>query len=166
MRKENPLKPFHSGLPIKEIEPVIPWHATRDDLAALIPDSIITSQNQHWVSLKCTILNVQDEFGFSFIPHPDPLFREVQVYDDDPNSMMERFSLFTRAIKDLLGPSTMEFEKSIRWHDKLLVLDLSISDGRDTPEGPTFPRFMLSFQNTMRYASHWNNRGFRRLGLE
>ena len=166
MRNGNPLKSFHSGVPIHEIESAIPWHTTRDDFATLIPEALVTSQNQHWVSLKCTILTVHDEYSFSFIPHPDPVFREIQVYDQTPDSMTARFSLFVQVIKDLFGPPTMEYGQHVRWHDTILVLDLSIRNVRNTPGGPEFPCFSFSFQNSTRYPSHWNNQTFRRPGLE
>ena len=67
---ENPLARFHTGIQIHEVEHVVPWHTTREEFSTLIPNEIVTGQNQHWITLNCTIFNVQDEFGFNFIPAP------------------------------------------------------------------------------------------------
>ena len=67
---ENPLARFHTGIQIHEVEHVVPWHTTREEFSTLIPNEIVTRQNQHWITLNCTIFNVQDEFAFNFIPAP------------------------------------------------------------------------------------------------
>ena len=166
MRKNNPLKPFHAGVPIDDTVAILPWLVTREEFHALIPDRIITSQNRDCVSLNCTVLTVPDEFHFIFIPPPNPVFHEIHVYDQDPESMNARHALFANAIKGLLGEPTWEYEKHIVWHDQLLVLDLSLAEARDRPEGPKFPLFLLSFQNSERCARHCNNSADRRPGLE
>ena len=163
---ENPLARFHTGIQIHEVEHVVPWHTTREEFSTLIPNEIVTRQNQHWITLNCTIFNVQDEFHFNFISAPDPVFHEIQVCDAAANSMARRFNSFAHSIKDVLGEPTMEFDNRILWHDRVLVLDLSIREVRNTPDGLKYPELMLSFQNSTRYTRHWNNRDTRRPGLE
>jgi hypothetical protein len=60
----------------------------------------------------------------------------------------------------------MECRKHVRWHDKFIVVDLSISDFLPFLGGPEFPRFMLSLRNTTKCLTHWNNQPDRLLGME
>jgi hypothetical protein len=167
MRKDNPLKPFHAGVRLDNADIHLAWHAPQSELLPILPAAMIASQNQYWVSLYCTIFNVPDLFHLNFIPRSGHGLREIQIYDTDEATMHDRFSMFDRTIRQLLGPPTVDSKSQVLWHDDTLVLDLSLKTKiHKTPTGPTVPRFIFSFQNSTQSASHWNNRLNRKLGLE
>ncbi len=166
MNRINPLVQFHNGVTFQGIQLTVPWHITQSDFLDLVPSDIITSTNPNWICGDFTLFGVEDNYGFNFIACPDSLFHEVQVYDHDPSTLTTRFLRFAESIKLVLGEPTMEFNTHVRWYDKFIVLDLSITDVRSIPDGPKFPRFSLSLQNSTKCAAHWNNQPTRRPGME
>ena len=166
MNRINPLIQFHEGVTFHGLQLTVPWHITQSDFLALVPSDIITSFNSNWICGDFTLFGVEDNYAFNFIGYTHSFFHEVQVYDDDPRTLTTRFLRFTESVKCLLGEPTMKFKTHVRWHDKSIVLDLSITDVRNRPDGPKFPRFILSLQNSTRCVTHWNNQPTRRPGLE
>ena len=166
MNRINPLIQFHNGVKFQGLQLTVPWHITQSDFLDLVPRDIITSVNSNWICGDFTLFGVEDNFAFNFIGYADSIFNEVQVYDHDPSTLTIRFFRFAETIKRILGEPTMEFKTHVRWHDKFIVLDLSITSVRNIPDGPKFPRFMLSLQNSTKCATHWNNQPTRRPGME
>ncbi len=166
MKKTTSLLRFHNGVTFGPPTLTIPWHINQETFLDVVPRHLITSVNSNWICVALTLFGVDDIYGFNFIAHPDPLFHEVQVYDQEPNSLARKFQVFADAARHSIGEPTMEFKTHLRWHDRFIILDLCISDVRDEADGPSFPRFMLSLQNSTRYTPHWNNQPTRRPGLE
>jgi hypothetical protein len=166
MNRIHPLIQFHNGVKFQCLQLTVPWHITQSDFLDLVPSDTITSSNSNWICGNFTLLGVEDNYAFNFIAFPDSLFHEVQVYDHDPSTLTTRFHRFAESIKRILGEPTMEFKTHVRWHDKFIVLNLSITDVQNTPDGPKFPCFMLSLQNSTRWVTHWNYQPTRRPGME
>lgn len=166
MNKISPLSQFHKGVAFEDISLIIPWHITQPDFLDLVPRDKITSANSDWICGDFTLFGIAATYAFNFIAFPDPLFHEVQVCDSDPRTLAITFLRFAESIKQSLGEPTREFKKHVRWHDRFIVVDLSIRDVRSLPDGPQFPLFQFSLANTTRWAEHWNNDPSRPPGME
>lgn len=166
MNQINSLTQFHNGVAFQDISLIVPWHVTQSDFLELVPREKITSANSDWICGDFKLFGIEDNFAFNFIAFPDSLFHEVQICDRDPRTLTSRFLRFTESIKCILGQPTRELKTHVRWHDKFIVLSLSIRDVRSQPGGPMFPLFMFSLANTTRWAEHWNNDPSRPPGME
>jgi hypothetical protein len=133
---------------------------------ALVPTDSVAWSNQHWVVVNCHLLGLTRPFAFNFIARPDAVFHEIHFSDDNPETLHSEHAAFAAAIRSTLGEPVNQYDTSHRWYDKKIVIDISISNVSNTPHGIKRPMFFFQFQNSTRYAPHWNNRPQRMPGFD
>jgi hypothetical protein len=130
------LAALHDGVPVPEYGAFVPWLIDERELYLLIPRGKFSESVGGWPLPQFTLLGVTAVFGFNFITDPARRFAEVQVYNDDSESMRESFRSSSEALRKQLGvPNSMdmlEFDH-LRWEDGRVWVDNSIATGRPGP---------------------------------